>query len=314
MSASPIAPLFSRSSALAVSLLLVSAGCGPKKIQGVPITDVQRAEAIASAAGPPPEPPDESPHLVRFRQYDGPAGPVLLTEGRAWAVAPMPTGGGNCSYDKGITISVESYLRRAGNQNVFKLDHWEGCEFASPGTLTLPLDKKPPKVGDLILAEVENSSQYGVVTEVKGGDVTYRIKLLLVKGTTQDAHVKASEVLVVTRQARLGVPAALHENGRHYLATFLSSDQVRTWVMSQGNPQPVKVEASAVHIIDHGKPFKLGAHVLAARTGDLRETEHELEPGVVTGSIDGVILEVQFDTTHGKEYVPIENVALPIVE
>ena len=96
--------------------------------------------------------------------------------------------------------------------------------------------------------------------------------------------------------------------------TFLASDQVRTWVMSQGTPQPVKVEVSAVHIIDHSKAFKIGAHVLAARTGDVAETDHELEQGVVTRVFDGVILEVQFDESNHKEYVPIENVSPPITD
>ena len=88
MGPSSYAALFSRSSGLVMALAIVQTGCGPKKVQGVPIADLERADAIASAAGPPPEPKDEGSHLVRFRQYDGPADPVPLLPTISSDIAP----------------------------------------------------------------------------------------------------------------------------------------------------------------------------------------------------------------------------------
>lgn len=301
-----------RSPAAALAFFAALAlSCGPKKVQGVPLADIQRAEAIASA-NPPPEPPDEDPHLVRWPQYDGPSVKVPITGPRAWAAAPFPTGSGRCSYADGITISVENYLREAGTQNVFKLDRWQDCEFASPGALTLPLSKKPPKPGDFILAELDNGSQYGVVNRVDKDKIIYTEKVSVVKAKTQNAECKLGEALVVGNAARLGSPAAMKDGGRWYIVTFLVSDERAAWVIKQGSPpHAIKVEADAIRIIDHTKPFKIGAKVLAARTGEVRESDFELEPGTITRSIDEVIYEVHFDG-GGKEYIPVENLSAPI--
>ncbi len=309
--ASPSALVASAWLAASVLSSSLSAGCGPKKVQGVPLADIQRAEAIA-AENPPPEPKDEDPHLVRWPQYDGPMTKVPLKGPRAWAVAPLPAGGSSCSYANGVSVSVENYLREAGTQNVFKLDHWEGCEFAAPGALTMPLDEKPPKPGDLILAELDNGSQFGVVRRVSKDKITYTEKVSVVKGKTQNAECKLGEAMVIGASPRLGAPAAVLDGGRWYLAQYLVGDERAAWVVRQGNPHAIKVEAAAVRIVDHTRPFKQGQKVLAARTGEVAESDFELEPGKVTRVLDDVILEVQFDATNGKEYVPIENVSPPI--
>jgi hypothetical protein len=297
-------------------MMLSVVACGPKLVQGVPLAQQQAGEAAASAsqekaaeAAPILAPGKE---LVRWPQFDGAPDTVVLEGPRAWAVAPVPTGAGDCSYQAGMTISVENYQRVAGTQNVFKLDHWEGCEFASPGVLTMPLEKKAPKKGDFILAERDNGSQYGIVVNVQGDKTTYRAAKALVKATTDDVDCKTSEVLVMGKKAKLGMPAAMHVDRRYYLVTYLATDGRSTWVLTQGTPHAVKVEAPAIQVIDHTKPFKVGASVMAARTGDLTPTEHVLEPGKITKIIDDAIIEVQFDATKSRENVPIENVSAPI--
>jgi hypothetical protein len=298
---------------LASAALGLAAACGPKKVQGVPIADIQRAEAILSA-NPPPEPKDEDPHLVRWPQFDWPQTKVKITGSRAWAVAPLPAGGDSCSYANGVSVSVENYLREAGNQNVFKLDHWVGCEFAAPGAVTMNLDKRPPKPGDLILAEVDNASQYGVVRKVDKDKIIYAEKVSVAKGKTQNAECKLGEALIIRDKLTLGAPAAMKDGGRWILVTFLVADDRVAWVVRQGQPHAMKVEAPAVRALDHTRPFKVGQRVVAARTGEVGETDFELEPGKVTRVLDDELVEVQFDATNGKEYVPVENVAPPIRE